>query len=129
MAKRYYDRALSTNPDAYLAVNLALWKLSVRRALAWLTGSGTHTAVESVGGVGNGPREDLTAQKDVDKILAESDGKDASNTEKGKDAEEYSWWTTEHAEIQRRVETGLLVVLIGVLWLLVWLRRVRYRAD
>lgn len=41
LAKRYYDRALQTNPEATLPVTLAMWSLRFKYFLHWLTHGGS----------------------------------------------------------------------------------------
>ena len=64
LAKRYYDQALSTNPDCYLPVTLALLKLRIRSIYNTLT-MGSVNGIDVKGG----DEQDLAANRDTIELL------------------------------------------------------------
>ncbi len=103
LAKRYYDRALSTNPEAYLPVNLALAKLQVKRFFARLFGS--EKTVKPAAPT------DMPPLVDVDKLQA---------------TDEYEWWTQSGDDVEKAAGNVLIVLLSVLAAMLMYVRRVRY---
>lgn len=75
LAKRMYDRALTTNPEAYLPINLALFRLQLKHFWLWLgqggpfwldempadmTAGGTSSASTAAGTTAENGGEDVT---------------------------------------------------------------------
>ncbi|GAB7364738.1 hypothetical protein MBLNU230_g5536t1 [Neophaeotheca triangularis] len=56
LAKRFYDQALATNTEAYLPVQLSLWKLRWRSWWNGISGGSIH-------GIDDGPETELKEQK------------------------------------------------------------------
>ncbi|KAJ3303677.1 hypothetical protein HDU93_006462, partial [Gonapodya sp. JEL0774] len=110
LAKRYYDRALSVNSHAYLPVNLALVKLSIRRFFSFLTGEGRAV-----------PRNPQM-QPGVD---GKQTTLDSSTPGLDEEESEYRWWKKERENLERRMEWGLIVVLSVVLMILLRVRTLR----
>jgi SEL1 protein len=137
MAKRFYTEALQTNPDGYMAVNIALWKIRFKEYLQrimeipsnfkfWLSGTKKHTTkVES-------HKDDKSYIHD----LLNDDNSESTNSKSGDTADDslvgmdilsslLNWFVSEYDnELFDLIETGLILFLCGVTAGLIWWRHV-----
>ncbi|KAI1313417.1 ERAD-associated protein [Mortierella claussenii] len=81
LAKRWYDRSLSTNPGATLPVTLSLFKLNARYIWSYLTGGETGSDAASFWSINGKSSESSSEANGPDSINAQEGGK--GNTAQG----------------------------------------------
>jgi len=132
LAKRYYDQALDTNKEAYLPVQLSLWKLRWRSWWNHVTGGGVNGIEDDEDQAKKSPsfaewvQRFLEADAEQYKDLYEADDWDASHEEMlGGD----DYW--EEGDIDDSVLDALLIggLLAALGWLIYYRQRQQRAAE
>lgn len=130
LAKRYYDRSLSTNPEGYLPITIALSKLRAKQIVYGLLGLESSTS-------GTTPKSKVTRRDDeqivpkVDSLPAPGEAPPEREAPKSEEGEGYEWWEKQGAAVESTTENVLIAVLFGLLGLLLFvrLRHGQWRGD